>query len=54
MATTKGINISGNYAAPHILHALLIYVLCLKKNERSDKIVFYILFKTQRPSDTVF
>ena len=25
-----------------------------KKNERSDKIVFYILFKTQRPSDKVF
>ena len=24
------------------------------KNERSDKIVFYILFKTQQPSDTVF
>ena len=26
MATRKGINISGNYAAPHILHALFIYV----------------------------
>ena len=54
MATRKGINVSGNYAGPHILNALFIYVLCIKKNERSDKIVFYILFKTQRPSDTVF
>ena len=54
MATRKGINISGNYAAPHILNALFIYVLKFKKIERSDKIVFYILFKTQRPSDTVF
>ena len=32
MATRKGINISGNYAAPHILHALFIYVLCILKN----------------------
>ena len=54
MATRKGINISGNYAAPHVLHALFRYVLCILKVERSDKIVFYILFKTQRPSDTVF
>ena len=53
MATRKGINISGNYVAPHILQALFMYVLCIFKNERSDKIVFYILFKTQRPSDTV-
>ena len=34
MATRKGIHISGNYAAPHILHALLIYVLCIKKNRK--------------------
>ena len=27
MATRKGINISGNYATPHILHALFVYVL---------------------------
>ena len=55
MATRKGINISGKYAAPHILHALFIYyVLCIFLNERSYKIVFYILFKTQRPSDTLF
>ena len=54
MATRKGINIFRNYAARHILHALSVYVLCIKKNERPDKIVFYILFKTQRSSDTVF
>ena len=54
MATRKGIHISGNYAAPHILHALFIYVLCIQKIERSEKIVIYILFKIQRPSDTVF
>ena len=55
MATRKGINIPGNYAAPYILHALFIYMyLVFKKIERSDKIVFYIIFKTQRPSDTVF
>ena len=56
MATRKGINISGNYAAPRILHALFTYVLCIyfKKIKRSDKIVFYILFKTQRLSGTVF
>ena len=54
MATRKGINVSGNYAAPHILNGLFMYVLCILKIEKSDKIVFYILFKTQRPSDTVF
>ena len=54
MATRKGTNVSGNYAAPHILHALFIYVLCTLKTERSDKVVFYIIFKTLRPSDTVF
>ena len=56
MATRKGIHISGNHPAPHILHALFILYMyfVFKKIERSDKIVFYILFKTQRPSDTVF
>ena len=55
MATRKGINISGNYAAPHILHALFIYMYFeFLKIAKSDNIVFYILFKTQRPSDTVF
>ena len=30
MANRKGINISGNYAAPHILHALFIYIyICI-------------------------
>ena len=32
MATRKGITISENYAAPHILIALFIYVLCILKN----------------------
>ena len=54
MPTKKGINISGNYAAPHILHALFIHVLCVYKTERSDKIVFYILLKNQQPSDMLF
>ena len=54
MATRKGINTSGNYAAP-IYYMLCSYVyFVFKKIERSDKIVFYILFKTQRPSDMVF
>ena len=30
MATRKDVNISGNYAALHILHALFIYVLYIK------------------------
>ena len=32
MATRKGMNIFGNYAASHILNALFIYVLCIKIN----------------------
>ena len=54
MATRKGINFPGT--TPHPIY----YVPCsymyfvFKKNEGSDKIVFYILFKSQRPSDTVF
>ena len=31
MATRKGINVSGNYAAPHILNALFIYDIILVK-----------------------
>ena len=50
----KGIIISSNYAAPHMLHALFLYVFVFKEIERSDKIVFHISFKTKRPSDTVF
>ena len=29
MATGKDINVSGNYAAPHILNALFIYICTL-------------------------
>ena len=47
MATMKGIHIFGNYAAPHILNALFIYVICIKKMKNSDKIVLHIIFKTQ-------
>ena len=56
MSTRKGINISGNYAAPHnyrpCSYSSMYFVF--KKIERSGKIVFYILFKAQRPFDTVF
>ena len=52
MATEKGINISGTYVVHHEFYAIFIYVLC--KIERSDRMVFYIVFKSQRPSDTVF
>ena len=57
MPPRKGIHISGNYAAPHILYITCLDHICTLYfflNERSDKIIFYILFKTQRPSDTVF
>ena len=47
MATRKGIHISGNYVVHHELYSFFIYVLCILKTERSDKIVFYIIFKTQ-------
>ena len=53
MATRKDINVSGNCAAPYEIPCLYMY-FGLKKIERSDKIVFYILLKTQRPPDTVF
>ena len=56
MTTRKGINISGRCVVP--INAtgicLFIHVLCILKNKRSDKIVFYVVFETQRPSDTVF
>ena len=54
MTTRKSINISGNYVVSINAIRLFIYVLCILKIERSDRIVFYIIFKTQRPSDTVF
>ena len=44
MATRKGINVSGNYAAPQ-LNALFIYLLCFKKIERSDKSYFTFFLK---------
>ena len=46
MATRKGTNIiSGNYAAPHILHALFIYVLAyLKKMKARTKPYFAFIF----------
>ena len=50
MATRKGINIFGNYAAPHILHALFIYFEKLKGRTKSYFTFFLIL---TRPSDTV-
>ena len=55
MVTRKSINIiSGNYVVHQKLYAFFIDVLCFLKKETSDRIVFHIVFKTQRPSDTVF
>ena len=54
MTTRKGINISGNYAGPMYCMPCSLHVLCIFFNERSDKVILYILFKTQRPSDAVF
>ena len=52
MTTRKGINISGHYVVSINAIYLFIYVLCTIKVERLDRNVFYIGFKTQRPSDT--
>ena len=54
MATRKGINISGNYAAPQncFYYKYILYVLCIKKKERSDKIFFLKL--NDHPTHTVF
>ena len=55
IAARKGINISGHYVVS--LNAMPFYILCKlnnKKIERSDRTVFYITFKTQRPPDAVF
>ena len=54
MATRRRINISGNYVVHHKLYAFFHKCALYLKNDRSDKIVFYIGFKTQRPSDTMF
>ena len=51
MATRKGINISGHYVVHHELYAFFIYSVL---NRKVGRIVVYIVFKTQRPSDTVF
>ena len=48
MATRKGINISEHYVLSTNTICLLIYVLC------TVKIVFHIVSRTHRPSDTVF
>ena len=46
MATRKGIYVSGNYAAPHILNSLFIYVLCiLNKMEGRTKSYFTFFLK---------
>ena len=45
MATRKGIHISGNYAAPHILHALFIYDFYLKKMKGRTKSYFTFFLK---------
>ena len=46
MATRKGIHISGNYAAPHTLNALFIYVLrILKKMKDRTKSYFTFVLK---------
>ena len=54
MATRKGINISGNYVVHHKSYAFFIDMLCIKKVERSDRIILYIVFKNQQPSEMVF
>ena len=54
MTTRKGINISEHYVVSINAIYPFIHVLCIIKIERLDRNVFYIVFKTQRPSDTVF
>ena len=44
MATRKGINISGNYAAPHVLQALFIYVLCIFFKSKLGQKSFFTFF----------
>ena len=55
MATRKGIkHFQELQRTPYITCLIHRCTLYLKKNERSDKIVFYIIFKSSRPSDAVF
>ena len=49
MATRRGINIFGNYAAPHISHALFIYQVCtlyFKKMKGRTKSYFTLFLKS--------
>ena len=46
MATRKGINVSGNYAAPHILNVLFIYVLFIyffMKGRTKSYVTFFLI-----------
>ena len=55
MATRKGINISGNYAAPHNITCLVhICTLYLKKMKGRTKSHFTFFLQLLRPSDPVF
>ena len=45
MATKKGINISGNYAAPHIKCLVHICTLYFKKLKGRTKLYFTFFFK---------
>ena len=48
MATRKGINVFGNYAAPHILNDLFIYLVCtlyFKKLKGRTKSYFTFFLK---------
>ena len=53
MASRTSINISGHYVVS--VNAMHFHICTLNpKNEKSTRIVFYMVFKNQRPSDTVF
>ena len=54
MASRKGINTSGHYVVSINATSFHLMYFEFKKIERSDLIILYIVFKTQRPSDTVF
>ena len=44
MTTKKVVNISGYYVVSINDIYIFIYVLCILKIERSDRIVFYVVF----------
>ena len=54
MATSKGINISGAYVVHHNCMPFAYVYIVFKNIERSDRFVFYILYKTQRTPNTMF